>query len=256
MALRVRDHLGRPVELAGAPRRIVSLVPSITETLVALGALERLVGRTDFCIHPARELEGVATVGGTKTPDLERVRALSPDLVLANQEENREAHVAELARTGAVFVTDVRTIAGARAWVSELSALLRGEPPPSHVERRAERSGKRACALVWRRPLVAVGEDTYAADVLAAAGVANVFDGSAGRYPRLESVEALARLRPELVVLPSEPYAWTGEEGRELERELAGHGLEVGCVHVPGEALTWWGSRSERAAREITEAIR
>lgn len=257
--VRLQDHLGRELVLEGAPARIVSLVPSITESLVALGARDRLAGRTEFCIHPAAELALVPTVGGTKTPDLARIRALAPDLVLANKEENREVHVLDLARDLPVFVTDVRTLAGARAWLLELAALLEGRQPGSHegAEVPAPRPARpRAAALVWRAPLVGVGEDTYAADVLASAGLANVFGAEAGRYPRLASTAELAALAPEVLVLPSEPYPWTREEGLDLERELLALGARARSVRVPGESMTWWGTRTARAATELWEAIR
>jgi ABC-type Fe3+-hydroxamate transport system substrate-binding protein len=245
----VRDHLDREVALVCPPGRIVSLVPSITETAHALRA--PLVGRTRFC--PA--LEGVPECGGTKNPDLETVLALAPDLVLANQEENREKDVDELARSVPVFVTDVRTVSGARAWVHELASLLRGETWQGDRGAPVPRPrGRRAATLVWKAPLVLVGEDTYAGDLLRACGLANVVAEPRGRYPR-QTLEELAVLKPDLLVLPSEPYPWSPAEAAELERELARLGTVTRSVLVPGESLTWWGARTERAQRELLEAF-
>jgi ABC-type Fe3+-hydroxamate transport system substrate-binding protein len=247
----VRDHLGRDVAVEAPPKRIVSLVPSITDTLLALGVAP--VGRTRYCPPVA----GATDVGGTKTPDLGRVRALQPDLVLANKEENRDRDMAELARSVPVFVTDVRTVAGARAWVDELRGLLEGRvsvPLPLPVPFPVP-DGPRAVTLVWRSPLMAVGEDTYAADLLRGCGLRNVLEDPAGRYPRV-TLEELASLRPALLVLPSEPYPWTDSEAEELVAELARLGASVESRRVPGDALTWWGTRTERALAELREALR
>jgi len=253
----VRDHVGRDVPVVGTPKRVVSLVPSITDTLLALGVPP--VGRTRYCPPVA----GAADVGGTKTPDLASVRALGADLVLANKEENRERDMAELARSVPVFVTDVRTVAAARAWVEELRGLL--IPPPREAGRRPgggpfgdafpSPDGPRAVTLVWRSPLMAVGEDTYAGDLLRGCGLRNVLEDPRGRYPRV-TLEELAALRPALLVLPSEPYPWTDSEAEELVAELARLGASVESRRVPGDALTWWGTRTERALAELREALR
>ncbi|HZU95953.1 MAG TPA: helical backbone metal receptor [Planctomycetota bacterium] len=247
----MRDHLGRDVPVVGTPKRVVSLVPSITDTLLALGVLP--VGRTRYC----PPVPGAADVGGTKTPDLASVRALEPDLVLANKEENRDRDVAELARSVPVFVTDVRTVAAARAWVDELRGLLEGRvsvsaPAPAPVP---VPDGPRAVTLVWRSPLMAVGEDTYAGDLLRGCGLSNVLEDPRGRYPRV-TLDELAALRPALLVLPSEPYPWTDSEAEELEGELARLGASAESRRVPGDALTWWGTRTERALAELREALR
>ncbi|MBI3726612.1 hypothetical protein HY251_22025 [bacterium] len=221
-----------------------------------MGEGARLVARTRFCVSPG-SIARVPALGGTKNPDIEAIRALSPDLVLANREENRESDVLELARTLPVFVTDVRTIAQALAWREELAALLAGRAPDRSARERARpaprRAGPRAAALVWRRPLVAVGEDTYAGDVLAAAGLSNVFPEP--RYPRT-TCDDLAARKPDLLVLPSEPHPWTDGEARELESELASRGSPVASVFVSGETLTWWGARTESAVAEIGSRLR
>ncbi len=197
-------------------------------------------------------------MGGTKNPDLEAILALAPDLVLANQEENRESDVLALARSLPVFVTDVRTVEQALAWTDELRSLLAGEAPDRVARENARpwprRNGPRTATLVWRKPLVAVGEDTYAADVLAHAGLANVFSEPGGRYPGT-SVDDLAARRPELLLLPSEPHPWTPDEGAQLASELASRGVVATPVLVPGEALTWWGSRTKNAASEIQATV-
>jgi ABC-type Fe3+-hydroxamate transport system substrate-binding protein len=245
----VTDARGRPVELPDRAERVVSLVPSLTEWLVHAGVGERLVGVTDWCVEPADVVVRLPKVRGTKNPDLRAVRALEPDLVVANAEENRKLDVERLEAGGlAVFVTMPVTVAGAVAELRDLAAAVGGLPHAAAIDAQlvaavaaAYRSRPRvpvryACA-VWRDPWMWLGRRTYAADLLALAGGAPVLDDPATRYPRIEP-QAVAALRPELVLLPSEPY----EFGRADADEVAGwSGARVELVD--GRALTWYGPR-------------
>lgn len=233
------DDLGHPVEIAGAVRRVVSLVPSLTET-VAVTAPGLVVGATSWCTHPAGL--DVVRLAGTKNPDLDGVAALEPDLVLANDEENRAADVAELRARGLpVWVTAPRTVPAALASLARLLAAC-GLHRPAWLD-AAERAwpatpvpapDRQAVVLVWRRPWMALGRDTFAGDVLARLGVQHVLAGSTQRYPRVTLDEVRAR-RPDLVVLPDEPYAF----GTADLAAFAGWGVEV--AFVSGRHLTWYG---------------
>jgi ABC-type Fe3+-hydroxamate transport system substrate-binding protein len=219
------------------PRRVVSLVPSLTEA-VAATAPELLVGATDWCTHPG-DLD-VARVGGTKWPDLERVRALEPDLVIANAEENRAEDVAALRAAGIrVRVTAPATVDQALATLDGLCAALGNPQPrwllaargawadlPAPVERTA-------VVPIWRRPWMVLGRDTFAGDVLARLGVRNVFAGSPDRYPKL-AAEELPTVAAGLVVFPDEPYAFTPDDGPEAWPQAR-------PVFVSGRHLTWYG---------------
>jgi ABC-type Fe3+-hydroxamate transport system substrate-binding protein len=233
----------------------VSLVPSQTETLFALGAGERVVGVTEYCVHPAEELAGVARVGGTKTPDLERIGALRPDLVLANREENRRLDVERLERAGLrVFVTYARSVDDAVAEIALLGQLTARIAEAARVcveiaRARAalpERAPVRVVALIWKHPYMAVGPDCFASDLLRVCGGHNAVPAGRRRYPQLDA-RALAALAPEVILLPTEPYAFGAEDIPEL--------LALDCpaarsrrVHVvEGELLTWYGPRIARA---------
>src|SRR3954470_11865175 len=190
------------------PRRVVSLVPSLTEA-VAATARSLLVGATDWCTHPA-DLD-VARVGGTKWPDLERVLALPPDRVVANAEENRPEDVAALRDAGVrVWVNAPATVDQALDSLGELCALLGARAPPWLVAARAAWADPPtlppvpAVVPIWRRPWMVLGRDTFAGDVLGRLGVRNVFAGAADRYPKLAPGD-LATVEAELVVLPDEP---------------------------------------------------
>jgi ABC-type Fe3+-hydroxamate transport system substrate-binding protein len=245
----VNDDLGAPVHLALPPRRVVSLVPSLTEA-IAVSAPGTLAGATDYCTHPAGL--DVPRVGGSKYPSVERIRALVPDLVVANAEENRRADVEALRAAGvAVWVTYPRTLDEAFASLARLLALLGvAEPAWLGAARTAWAPAvpgppRSAVVPVWRRPWVVLGGGTFAGDVLRRLGVRNLYDGSDDRYPRPPLAEILAR-RPELVVLPDEPYPFAPDDGPEA---FPG----VPCALVSGRHLTWYGP-SLAEARQVLAA--
>ncbi len=252
------DALGRQHEFPSPPRRVVSLVPSWTETLFALGAGDSLVGVTEYCVHPAERVTRLPRVGGTKNPDVGAIRKLAPDLVLANKEENRERDVTRLEAAGLrVFVTYARRVVEAVAEIRALGRIAaQAEAAESLAraveERLAELAARaaprpRVAALVWRDPLMVVGGDTFASDLLASAGGDNAFDAAGlGRYPRLEW-ESLEAAAPDVILLPTEPYRFEERDRREL-LELDCPAARDGRIHVvEGELLSWYGPRLPRA---------
>lgn len=223
-------------------RRVVSLVPSITES-VAVSAPGLLAGITEYCTYPP-DLD-LPRVGGSKYPDIASVLALEPDLVLANAEENRPEDVAALRKAG----VPVWTTAAAGTVPAALDSLHRmltevlGVPEPAWIEQArvawARKAPVRASAIVcvWRRPWIVLGRDTFAGDVLRRLGIANAFAGHAERYPRPPLSELQGLLddgAADLVVLPDEPYAFNVDDGPE-----AFPGAR--CALVSGRHLTWWG---------------
>jgi ABC-type Fe3+-hydroxamate transport system substrate-binding protein len=244
------DDLGVASAPPRPPRRIVSLVPSLSEA-VAVTAPGLLVGATDYCTHPAGL--DVPRVGGSKYPSVAAVLELTPDLVLANEEENRAEDVEALRAAGIpVWVTAPRTLAQAFTSLGRmLAACDLGRPQWWDEARRAwaptfDGAPPRARALVpvWRRPWIALGRDTFAGDVLAHLGVANLLGGHGERYPRLP-IEELRALGPDLVVLPDEPYPFTAADGPEA---FGG----VPAALVSGRHLTWYGP-SLLEARDLLE---
>lgn len=250
----MRDDLGTPMTFDRPPRRVVSLVPSLTEA-IALSAPGVLVGATEWCTHPA-DLD-VPRFGGTKNPDVAGIVAAAPDLVVVNEEENKPEHVAALREAGvAVWVTDIRTVDGAlaslrrmldvldapdRAWLEEAGAAWAAVTPADPGRRRI------ALVPVWRRPWMAVGRDTYAGDVLARLGVDNVLADADERYPRVDPADLADCL--DLVVLPDEPYRFGPGDGPE-----AFPGTPCACVD--GRALTWYGPAMVEAPRVLGAALR
>jgi ABC-type Fe3+-hydroxamate transport system substrate-binding protein len=247
------------------PRRIVSLCPSLTEALFALGAGGRVVGVTDWCVHPKERLEGLPRVGGTKTPDLEAIFALRPDLVVVNEEENRIADVEAIRERGiATLETFPRTALEAASTMRAMGRALglegRGEAIAREIESaRAEvaaASGARRVpllCLVWRSPYIAVNRDTYIHDLLDCAGARNCTADREERYPRLLGEEVVAA-RAEAILLTSEPYPFKPIHVAEV-RALTG--LESGnVVLADGELLSWYGPRTPEGLRYAGRLVR
>ena len=219
--------------------RIVSLVPSLTETLDDWGRPP--IAGTRFCARA-----GLARVGGTKDPDLEAIAALEPDLVVLDEEENRrEDYEALLERGLAVYACAVRSLGdleGALAGLADAVGVNWSVPawPPTPPVRL------RAVVPIWRRPWIALGGPTYATSLLGAVGVANVL-ADRGAYPRLE-LAAMADARPDVVLAPSEPYPFAERHRRELEAVAP-------VVLVDGRDLFWWGSRTPGALARLGDDV-
>jgi ABC-type Fe3+-hydroxamate transport system substrate-binding protein len=278
----VIDALGRAVTPRARPVRVVSLVPSETESVVALAGRARLVGRTRFCEEPA-SVRDAAIVGGTKDVDVAQVIALAPDLVLANQEENGRRDVEALIAAGlTVHVSFPRTLRGSADYLVSLCHLVgrdpAGAPEVGEAEAAAaaaDRStgvGPRVFVPIWKDPWMTFDDRTFASDVLRAAGATNPFAGRPRRYPlaadldadreaidagsrdtryprvTLEEVEARA---PEVVLLPDEPYAFGDAERAELAARSM-PAARAGAIHlVSGKDLFWYGVRAAAGVRRL-----
>ncbi|MFF2008808.1 helical backbone metal receptor [Streptomyces sp. NPDC058195] len=233
--------------------RVVSLVPSLTEA-VAVTAPGLLVGATDWCTRPAGLT--AARIGGTKNPDVAAVLALRPDLVVANEEENRPDDLAALRSAGTrVLVTGIRTLDQALAELERVLAAC-GLPRPRWLDEAeaawaalpAPRAPRPAVVPVWRRPWMVLGRDTFAGDLLARLGVRNVYADHAERYPRVPLAE-LNAAGADLVVLPDEPYRFTADDGPDAFPALP-------AALVDGRYLTWYGPSLVRAPAALRAALR
>jgi len=234
------------------PERIVSLVPSLTELVWWCGLGDRLVGRTRFCIEPAGAIEAVTAIGGTKDPDIARVVSLEPDLVIANKEENRREDVEAMEAAGLrVVVTDPNSVAEAVTMVRELGEMLGVEETAEGLARETEeamRAGDdvswrpRVFVAVWRTPLLGLGAASYGHDVVECAGAVNVLR-ERSRYPEVTR-EDLGAMRPDLILLPDEPY-------RFRESHVAEFADIAPARVIDGKLLWWYGPRMPAALREL-----
>jgi len=247
-----RDDLGHPVELDGPARRVVSLVPSLTEA-VAVSAPGLLVGATDWCTRPA-DL-AVTRVRGTKNPERAAITALAPDLVIANREENRKLDVTRLREAGlAVWVTVIESVPEAMASLRRLLTGPLGLDVPAWLTAAGQawagpgpRPSRRVAVPVWRDPWMVVGARTFTGDVLARLGLDNVFGAGPDRYPHVEA-EQIRTAAPDLVLLPDEPYPFTAADGPE---EFPAQRV----VLLPGRLLTWYGPSLATARADLLRVI-
>jgi ABC-type Fe3+-hydroxamate transport system substrate-binding protein len=224
--------------------RIVSLVPSITETLLGWG--QAPVGVTRFCEGP-----GIPTVGGTKNPDIEAILALRPDVVLMDKEENREPDADALISAGVrVVATDVCHIDDVNPALARLAGAIGAAPGLEPPRALVAVPGRRLKVFVpiWRRPWMTVGGQTYGSSLLSSVGFDNVFAADADPYPTLELDQVSAR-HPDLVLAPSEPYAFGEKHRAELEQVAP-------VVFVDGRDLFWWGGRTAGAQDRLAGMAR
>ncbi|MDQ2870632.1 MAG: helical backbone metal receptor [Acidobacteriota bacterium] len=235
------------------PRRVISLCPSITETIVALGGLKQLVAATRFCVRPEGLLWGLPRIGGTKNPDLARILDLKPDLVFANQEENRREDVEALRDAGVeVLLSFPRTVnevpAEIRRWAERLGSSAEGEALAARLEaeidalEEAPRPPPFLYAYwIWKDPWMTVSDDTYIADLIALAGGVNVYGREADRYPGTSPAESLSR-GADVHFFPDEPFPFTPEKhGAECETLF---GTERVRLFVSGDDFCWHGART------------
>ncbi len=240
------DQLGNRVQLNTIPKRIVSLVPSQSEFLWDLGLHAELVGITKFCIHPDRMFKTVTRVGGTKNPDLDKIRALQPDLIIGNKEENEKSIIERLSREFAVWMSDVNTPEQALDMMNSLSSLTCRESQGKAIIEASALSlakckglfqGESVAYFIWNAPYHFAGSETFIHSVLTHIGFKNVFSNQA-RYPEL-SLEKLADLHPAFCFLSTEPFPFCEEHVLQIQKALP----DARVVVVDGEAFSWYGSR-------------
>ncbi len=292
--IKFQDDRQRRYVFRTPPKRVVSLVPSDTYSVIRLGAKEKLVGRTRFCIAPAADVDGIEIVGGTKDVDVDRVIKLEPDLVIANQEENTRSQIERLDAAGiAVLVSFPKRFAEGISHLARLAlALGLSEDPAAkalvtncyHAHREAEKHRQehtpvRAFVPIWMDPLMTVHEATFISDSLDLVGGQNIFAdrprryplaadlgrapplppervGSRDtRYPRVTLDELVAR-QPELVILPDEPHAFT-EADADVFRKLDIPAAKTGrIVFCDGKDLMWYGARSIEGLERLRRLVR
>ena len=252
--------------MAVPPQRVVSLVPSLTETVCDLGAAERISGATRFCITTHLPLGRITRVGGTKNPDLEKIASLKPHLVLVNGEENRQEDIAWLRDRFEVFESMPRGVADAAMVVKRLGRLLELEQEAESITLEIEAHLTRAEVMgiglrrirvfypIWKQPWISVNRATYLHDVLELAGAINVCADREARYPVVASSD-LDALRAELVLLPSEPFAFPESHRRRFLSESV-FGPDVPILMVDGRNFCWHGSRSGRGLGAAVNMMR
>jgi len=253
------DQLGDEITINFPPKRIVSVVPSQTELLFDLGLDAEIIGLTKFCIRPIEKFASRTKVGGTKKLNIDLIKDLKPDLIIGNKEENTQSDIEELARYFPVWMSDIFTLDDAMTTIGQIGALVDREPEASYLNHLISagfndlktlalqhRIDKKVAYLIWRKPYMAAGKNTFIDDVLLINGMTNVL--KTARYPAI-TLEQLQTLNCELILLSSEPYPFGEKHLEEIQAALP----HAKVMLVDGEMFSWYGSRLVKAVQYFFE---
>ncbi len=250
------DQLKNSIVLHSFPKRIISIVPSQSELLWDLGLREELVGITKFCIHPNQMYNSIERVGGTKNLNIEKIRALKPDLIIGNKEENEQSQILELQKEFPVWMSDIYNLEDALKMIELVGELVNQSKKAYQIKSSIQQSfldiqqvTKTGLYLIWNKPYMAAGRATFIGDMLQRIGIQNVLEQSS-RYPELSLAEIKA-LNPDVIFLSSEPYPFKEEHIKELQTELP----NCKVILVDGELFSWYGSRLTKSVNYFNELI-
>lgn len=242
------DQCGRLIMRSSAPKRIISLVPSLTELLVDLGLVDNLVGITKFCVHPEGLLTSKTIVGGTKTAHISKIKALKPDFILANKEENTPELVAELEKFCTVYVSDIVTLDHNLKLIADLGLLLGCETKSQQVLADLQEAAndfrhfvrdyprQTAAYFIWKKPYRVAGGNTFINHLLECCNFKNIFSNT-DRYPEVD-VETNFGM-PDIIFLSSEPFPFKDVDAQELSKLYPSSKV----ILVDGELFSWYGTR-------------
>ncbi len=253
----IKDHLGRNVQIEQNLNRIISLVPSQTETILELSNPSILIGRTKFCIHPRGVVEDIQKIGGTKNLNLDLIRSIKPQLIIANKEENNKDQVLACAEFCPVWVSDIKSPEDGIKLINDFGVILQAKDKANALikaiatgrkvfDQRTIQT-KRAAYLIWKDPFMSVGKDTYIHHTMKSAGFINIF-ADQYRYPSCTLDEIIER-HPEIILLSSEPFPFKEKHISELSRYIP----ETKIILVDGEMFSWYGSKMRKAYPYFSE---
>ncbi len=249
--LHLTDQTGNDLSFSQLPLRIVSLVPSISETLAHCIAGGELVGITKFCIHPETLPKSATIIGGTKNPHVSAIQHLAPDLVIANKEENRREDVEAIRQFCPVYVSDIKNVNDVESWLADMTKIF---PYSTFTDLQTEitqlfreklNSTFRAAYLIWQHPYMTVGSDTFIHAMMEQFGLINIF-GHEKRYPVID-LETIRMLKPDVVLLSSEPFPFRSRHAEEMQKLIP----EASVLLADGELFSWFGIRMLQARQHI-----
>ncbi|MBA4241300.1 MAG: cobalamin-binding protein [Sphingobacteriaceae bacterium] len=251
------DQLNNSIVLHSYPKRIISIVPSQSELLWDLGLRDELVGITKFCIHPKEMFNSIERVGGTKTLNIEKIRALKPDLIIGNKEENEQSQILELQKEFPVWMSDIYNLEDALKMIELVGELVNQSNNANQLKNNIQHSflnilqvSKTALYLIWNKPYMAAGKATFIGDMLQKIGIENMLENTS-RYPEL-SLEEIKSLNPAIIFLSSEPYPFKDSHVKELEDKLP----NTKVLLVDGELFSWYGSRLLKSVDYLNDLIK
>lgn len=257
------DQLGREVKLSAFPRRIISIVPSQTELLFDLGLEMTIIGITKFCIHPAEKVRSVTRVGGTKKLNMELIRKLKPDLIIANKEENSREDIELLIKEYPVWISDIVTLENAFEMIKGIGRITGTQHQADSIvksiscafdklDKELRQTPLRlysAAYFIWKNPYMAAAGGTFIDEILKRMGLKNAFQHS--RYPVLTK-EAVKSAGPDVVFLSSEPYPFGEKHIKEFQEMCPGSKILL----VDGEVFSWYGSRLQSSPAYLLKLLR
>ena len=244
--MKITDHLNRTVTLSSVPKRVVSLVPSVTETIADMGFASCLVAVTRFCKYPSDVVTTLPKIGGPKKVDIQKIVDLKPDLVVAVKEENDKEQILSLMERVPVFVFDINTIGDSFDMLDRLGAIFnRSEVSARWIRRIQEkmahykpgRLAQKTLYIIWKKPWMAAGKSTFIGSMMQLAGFDNMISG---RYPEIDEKEMS---RAEIILLATEPYHFKASDRAELQAKYP----DKEIVIIDGEMFTWYGTHMLQA---------
>jgi len=257
----VTDQMHRTIEVNKPLKRIVSIVPSQSELLWHLGLEKELVGITKFCIHPHQMATSVALVGGTKKLNIQKIRELQPDIIIANKEENEQSQIEELAREFPVWISDIHNLDESLQMIEMLGELFNKKEKALELTTNIKSTFQqltipiaigapnvKVAYFIWNEPMMVAGKNTFIDDMLKRCNFENVFLHKDSRYPEV-SIEELQKANPELILLSSEPFPFKEKHVNEFQKHLP----NAKTMIVDGELFSWYGSRLQHSANYFLE---
>jgi len=259
----VVDQMGASRLIPEEPIRIISLVPSQTELLIDLGLKDKVVGRTKYCIHPANAVNDIAIIGGTKNPNIASIQELEPDLIIGNKEENNKDDIDKLSKDFPVWLSDVDDLNSAYNMIAQIGQITNTEQTSQGIVAQLEQDFNKLSALntgsktkpincaylIWKKPYMTIGQDTFISSILTTAGFNNAFKHLT-RYPSI-TIKNLQQADLDLLMLSSEPYPFKDKHKQELQSFLPNTHIDI----VDGEMFSWYGSRLLKTSAYLKEKI-
>jgi ABC-type Fe3+-hydroxamate transport system substrate-binding protein len=257
----MKDQTGREVNFSEIPSRIVSVVPSQTELLFDLGLYDEIVGITKFCVHPQEMVKSKIKVGGTKNLNLEKIRSLKPDLIIANKEENRQSEIEDLMKDFPVWISDIKTLEDALHMIQSVGEITGKQAEAMNISKAisnkfsnfklqiSKRKPLTAAYLIWHKPMMTVGSDTFINSMMEHCGFKNVFRDR-NRYPEITEGQ-LRNASPQIILLSSEPFPFRQKHVEHYQ----GICPDARILLVDGEMFSWYGSRLQYAPAYFEELI-
>ena len=256
-----QDDTGHQIQLKDHPTRIISLCPSITETLFDLGLANNIIGRTSFCIHPSDNVSMVKSIGGPKKINRELIHSLEPDLIIASKEENIKEDILYLRKKLSVCTFDVKSIEDAIKMIRSLGFLTGKTHTASGYISKIEdhmtslknnHLNVKALYLIWKNPWMGAGKDTFISDMLKCAGIKNCLSDNASGYPIIQDD---ANIEMDYILLSSEPYPFSDQHMEEVINRFGSRKILL----VDGEMFSWYGTRMVKAfpyIKSVAEKIK